>query len=566
MKCQVLDRVTVPDHTLHEASQAGLRLALVSPCLEKEEIVCGELFDWQSSTGCENTADDSPCIIACVTGSTVNDVALEWHDITIEDLDFTHMVKGTLTVSESLDWNALELQQGDLLVNGPLTMLLMIYRMWRTNELRELAHAHEIRIRVREDGSRLRQLLDEHMCIETCPTVIVMFRALRKPRTTSQVDRVREIVRDVPLTSGRSFTDIASDELRKEIMREWQDAVSTDRFQTSVCGPCGRRILSSKTTLVHSSQFDLKLLRNNGLPTKVDPVTYNFEAYDRAILAPKGLIDFDQPGDIIMCDTCRRDLVTRRRMPRLCLANWLYYAHEALPPDVKEAFDTSTYTDRLLLAHARASKISYRFSELRNSKGGGAQSLTEYARELAASLRTQKCIKGNVLVMPQDSTELTSVLPPPPEIVRDTVCAVFVGWSKPTKETLRNLGPMLVRKSRMLRIIQFIINDNAHYACDTSFHGFSQQNLDALFGPGTEEDDEGIPFGLDIGFIDDSDAIRSAMPDYTGRNSDEDDVLHGGTELLMENVGYTMGNDAAMSEVDMKMRALAHCLAGGRFV
>lgn len=483
-----------------------------------------------------------------------------------EDLDYTHMIKGTITISDTIDWGKLSLQHGDIVVNATIPSLLTLYRMWRTNELRELAHAHEIRLRAREDASKLRNALDEHICSRCCPTVVVIFRPLKRRRNTAQVDRVRESIRGLTVTCGRSFTDIASDELKRQIIREWQDAFSTDRFRTSVCGPCGRRTLISKLVTVSVSQVDLTLLRNDGLPSKVYPTTYNFAAYQRVILDPKGLVDLDSIGDIRMCEVCRRDLVVKRRMPRLCLANWLYYGHAELPKDAKDAFKASTFTDRLLLARARSSRVSYRFTELRRPDTQTTATGEQYAERPDASSRSQKCMKGNVLVMPQNSTELTNVLPPPPEVVRDTVCAVFVGRSKPTRESISKFGPLLARKSRLLPIIQFLTRDNVHYACDTDFHGFSQRNLDGLFGPGTEGVDEGIPCGLDVGFINDSGAIQSSMPDYTGRNSDLPDSPLAENDLLMDNVGYTLGSEAPMSHREMKMTALSHCLAGGRFI
>lgn len=254
-------------------------------------------------------------------------------------------------------------------------------------------------------------------------------------------------------------------------------------------------------------------------------------------------------------------------MPRLSLVNWLYYAHDELPLKAKTAFETSTFTDKLLVAHARASRISYRFTELRKStKTDLHASETEYIDGGDPSSRSQRCIKGNVLVMPQDSTDLITVLPPPPEAIRDTVCAVFVGKSRPSRDTIGRFGPLLVKKSRLITIIDFLTDENAHFACDTEFHGISHGNINELFGPGTEGDDEGIPCGLDIGFIDDSDSIRSATADYTDRNSHMSNYLSPNSDLLMDNVGYTLGNEAPKSYREMKMQALSHCLAGGKFI
>nr|VWO99644.1 AGC/PDK1 protein kinase [Ganoderma boninense] len=242
----------------------------------------------------------------------------------------------------------------------------------------------------------------------------------------------------------------------------------------SVCGP---------------SDFDLTLLRNDDLPRKVLPTTYNFAAYNEALLDPKGLVDRDEPGNVLMCERCHRDLVVKRRMPRLCLANWLYYGHEELPAGPKAAFAAG------FLTGLRSSRL-----------GKGAIIQGRRILTIAATRRLE-----------------ASALPPPPEMVRDTVCAVYVAKARPTKDNIGRLGPILVRKSRMLTMIQFLVGDNPHYACDTEFHGFSQRNLDSLFGIGTDSQDEGVPCALDVGFIEDSIATRSSMSGYADQQPRETD-------------------------------------------
>ena len=473
-----------------------------------------------------------------------------------------------MTTREDPDWSALALLEGELVVNASIRKLLSIYTQWRACDLREVVHAHEIRVHNRDTVVTLIKRLLSHTCSRHCPTVIVIFRPLQRHRTELQVQRNRDVVVQACARAHQNYMEVASDELRRSIISEWQEAFSTERFQVSVCGPCGRRTLLSKITLVSTADFDLNLLRNDGLPAKVRPTTYDFEAYQGALLHPKGLVDLWQVGDVRMCEVCQRELVGKGRMPRLCLANYLYYAYNELPPRAKEAFDASSYTEHLMLARARCSKISYRFTEL----GKGTDDLDDTAKRKSrppadVEARSQRCTKGNVLVMPQNSTHLNSVIPPPPETVRDTVCAVFVGKSKPTKDTIWKLGPLLVRKSRLLPMIEFITSDNPHYACDTEFHGFSQRNLDILFGPGTEDQDEGVPCALEVGFIEDSEAIRASVSGYDTRDEHDDEPSSQADDaILMENVGYTMSDQTPVSYRDMKMKALAHCLSGGRFI
>ncbi|PIL22291.1 hypothetical protein GSI_14979 [Ganoderma sinense ZZ0214-1] len=82
-----------------------------------------------------------------VATSTATGLAFEWHDVDGEDLDYTHMVAGTLMLTDPPDWNKVNLEPGDLVVNATLHKVLTMFCLWHTNELRELAHAHELTLR-----------------------------------------------------------------------------------------------------------------------------------------------------------------------------------------------------------------------------------------------------------------------------------------------------------------------------------------------------------------------------------------------------------------------------------
>ncbi|TFK78281.1 hypothetical protein K466DRAFT_457902, partial [Polyporus arcularius HHB13444] len=174
-------------------------------------------------------------------------------------------------------------------------------------------------------------------------------------------------------------------------------------------------------------------------------------------------------------------------------------------------------------------------------------------------------VRGNVLVMPQNSTALYASLPPSPSAIRDTLCAVFVGRSKPDRGTIAKLRPVLARKSTVETMLRFLIAYNPYYAADDqAFFGLSRPNLNALFGPGTEDCDCGVLCSMDIGFLEDTEALRASSTGYTARN--QDDPCPDGETLLMDNVGYTCGDESPVSYREMKMRALSHCLDGGTFV
>ncbi|KAI9062002.1 hypothetical protein FKP32DRAFT_1574682, partial [Trametes sanguinea] len=353
--------------------------------------------------------------------------------------------------------------------------------------------------------------------------------------------------------SDTAHLEVANAELRRAIIAEWEHTMSTASVTDTVCSVCARRTEVSKSLFVKARKVDFSLLCNPGLPDMLQPTSYNREAYGGAILHPKGLTNPNERGDLQMCSECWAAL-KNNRMPKFALANWLYYAHEKLPTSAKEAFSEATQLERMLVSRARGSIISYKFSQL---PGHPLNGVIDHAS-------SQRCIKGNIAIHPQDATHLNEVLPPSGDTIRDSVCAVFVGKTKPTKKTIESLRPVVVRKSRVKAMISFLIQHNPHYQLRDGFRGFSQSNLDNLFGPGTERTEEGVPCSMEVGHIQLNDAVEGATSTYVPGQDDvpgPDD-----NDMLMETVGYTEHDDSPISYHDMKMRALAHCLKGRGFL
>ena len=494
---------------------------------------------------------------------------MQWCAIEDYDLDYTHQVVNVLALENADSWSGIQLTMDDVLVNCPMSSLFTHYHMWRAGDLRALASAHGVSAPSREAAPDIMERLDAHACQRYCPGVVVVFQTLCRLRSAVKVDAARSRTLGLNLLGTNSYMQVADEALRRSIIREWQEVMSTANYGTLVCAPCGRRVPAKETTCVSIELVDLSLLVNDGLPAKVHPSTYDFELYGHALLSPEGMKDRWRKADLILCRTCYQDIVEKHRMPKLCLANWLYYGYDELPSVVKQAFHEATPMERLLIARARASRISFRFSEL---KSKGREPIDDMANTSQPTdtnriryAPSQRCVKGNILVVPQNATHLNSVLPPPPEIIRDTVCVVYVGRTKPTKATIGKLGPTLVRKTRVRMMIEFLVKNNVHYACDSSFHGLSEDNLEALFSSGDSVLNEATPSAIDIGFIEETEFVRAAEADYTGRNLDPDSAAHD-DPLLMDNVGYTLGDDSPVSYRDMKMKALSHCINGGVFV
>ncbi|KDR81142.1 hypothetical protein GALMADRAFT_222667 [Galerina marginata CBS 339.88] len=142
------------------------------------------------------------------------------------------------------------------------------------------------------------------------------------------------------------------------------------------------------------------------------------------------------------------------------------------------------------------------------------------------------------------------------------MCAVFVGDKLPSRSSISKFSPILVRKKRLEHMIHFLLSKNLHYEPGASLQ-FSQQNLDALFNSSNEAD---VPSSVHIGHLLSNDAIELSTSDYTPRNENINNCNAEFEELMMENVGYTDGDESSIAYQAMKLLALERCLAGKPFI
>jgi hypothetical protein len=303
------------------------------------------------------------------------------------------------------------------------------------------------------------------------------------------------------------------------------------------------------------------LLRNDALPADVLPLSYNFSAYDYALLDPDGLEDRQsKTGKISLCLACKKDLTAKNpQMPMFSLANWLYYGRERLPSDVKDAFDSASVFEKSLICWDVLVTQLFAIAK--------SPTLLNFGRNPETS---QGYSKGNVMVMPQDSLSLMKSLPPTADEIRDSMRILFVGSSTvPLGDNIRKLSPSLVRKSRVSTMIKFLIARNPHYALSENFDGFSLENMDALATEPTGQDDEIVPAAFEISQLDPTrtQGELDVTADYTNRNDAEPgDQSDENGDMLLENLGFTDGDMSPKNYNIMILKAIQHCLSGGKYL
>jgi hypothetical protein len=187
-----------------------------------------------------------------------------------------------------------------------------------------------------------------------------------------------------------------------------------------------------------------------------------------------------------MCMSCWHELVSLGKQPLDSLANFQYYGHEALPNQVQSMFADATTFDIMLVACAHATRITHLYS----AKTEGPMAGTD--PELSQSYN-----RGNVSILPQESMQLRQVLWPAFDDVREAMCAIFVGSEvKPTVANIKKLSPVLVSKSRVCTMIDFLLTENEWYR--SMGLSYSQVNMDDLFESSTLSDNKSVPHAVEL--------------------------------------------------------------------
>ncbi|KAH6904083.1 hypothetical protein BKA70DRAFT_1109891, partial [Coprinopsis sp. MPI-PUGE-AT-0042] len=431
----------------------------------------------------------------------------------------------------------------------------------------------------------LKDLLRSHTCSSTCRPCFFAFKALVRPRkdiesefvtrrentdarepTVSSV-RVPPLIRtpEIQLPEAGNIDEyghlnVPSKEFRERVIREWQSAMAPTRFERKTCAVCAKLVLEDESHLVDPKTVDLELLQNKQLPRHTWPRTYNFGAYRKALLHPNGLTNTTRLAPLRACNVCLNDL-NNSCMPKFALANWLYYGRDALPPAVNRAFKEASQFERAMISRGRSNTVCCRFDmrHMEDNKKGGSDGTYR---------KTSRGMRGNVIIAPMDTIKVNQVLPPPPEVIRDTLCVLFTsGDEAPTFDMAlqKKLHPVLVRKTRVKLLIEFLLQWNPHYQRVPGFKGFSEESLNALF---EGDQDAGFPSSVEISYLKDNRAMEQANSDYAPQSQryQDDDDDDSPEALLMENVGFTLSDNTPEAYGEMKRRVVEHCLSNRGYI
>ncbi|KAI6147659.1 hypothetical protein BKA82DRAFT_4354838 [Pisolithus tinctorius] len=226
----------------------------------------------------------------------------------------------------------------------------------------------------------------------------------------------------------------------------------------------------------------------------------------------------------------------------LPMANFQYHRDAELPLKVQESIQCASPLELMLVAASWATVITHHY-QTKSIQGG-------HVPEEAS----QHFNRGNVTLLPQELTGLSDILPPMWSNLCGAVCMVFAGGAFcPTAEALHKFPPVLVIKSRVKSIIEWLISNNKWYMKKGIM--FSEENLTSLV---TSKEDTSVLWGIEITHLCNEDGLADA------NGSVDWSALV--TDLVMESVAYTDGDHSECLWQAMKATALAHALSHKKFI
>ncbi|EIW86686.1 hypothetical protein CONPUDRAFT_44262, partial [Coniophora puteana RWD-64-598 SS2] len=355
-----------------------------------------------------------------------------------------------------------------------------------------------------------------------------------------------------------SFPYLYDDALKESIIREWQLSFDETAMAMAACAVCAYSIPEVDLMTIPTARVPLQLLGNEFIPDELLPIAYDIGAYQRAILEPSGIT----PDGLRLCHSCSRSLLSHPpHQPKNALANFQYYARDRLPDDVRSSLSAASPVDRILIARAQASKIVHVYS---HKQGSNSSRFPEEA--------SQRYVKGNVAILPQDSVALRRLLPLGPDDIEQSICVLFSGSTAPvTRETLLRIRPLLASKSIVRTLLNFLIQNNQFYR--ESDIQYCEENVSNLFYPEHDHLNCAPLQSMDVCAIAGEDDVVSddtfTVSHSSGREASTDDSVssyYRNGDFVLPSVGYTIGDHSVGSRDKMKHLALGHILGGRVFL
>ncbi|KAJ3530439.1 hypothetical protein NMY22_g8569 [Coprinellus aureogranulatus] len=260
---------------------------------------------------------------------------------------------------------------------------------------------------------------------------------------------------------------IPTQEVKDDCILRFRNLTSSDTNRKYTCASCSCAYFGRDIQPHSPSDVDFRCFlrpdfrRHPNTNAIVDP-TYAqgvgtdfsdarcFASEPNCLLDPRGrYLDHNSEWKLRFCRDCWSHC-SRGRVPPLSLAN-----HNYIGP-IPDELSQLSYVEEQMIARCRA-KVSV-------IKMYNKDKLDSVQTEPAWSPVIQRGLKGNIIVFPQEPSELAEILPPSVEEVAKPIVMVFIGNSKPTDEWLREKAtPLLVRPAYVRRALVWLKENNPLY-------------------------------------------------------------------------------------------------------
>ncbi|KIO18010.1 hypothetical protein M407DRAFT_84394, partial [Tulasnella calospora MUT 4182] len=157
---------------------------------------------------------------------------------------------------------------------------------------------------------------------------------------------------------------------------------------------------------------------------------------------------------------------------------------------------------------------------------------------------------GNTITFANECSSLLSILPPPKEVLGETICVLFVGSVYPSPEEIQKMTPLLARRRVVWELLTWLKDNHSGYKDVT----LSTANLDALL----PFDDPSVPNGVFLSHL--PSAPRDAESSGYSNETDEPVV---GDKIPTPVSGVIAQSIEGLTIRENKALAIKHWKAGG---
>ncbi|KAK7046187.1 hypothetical protein R3P38DRAFT_3420690 [Favolaschia claudopus] len=239
----------------------------------------------------------------------------------------------------------------------------------------------------------------------------------RKRKASDTLENARKVSRvsNDSSTPGPQidFPIILSQKQKDDIVREFRAATNNLALKRHECSFCGKLELASDIRMRPVNELDISVLES--AVSKLRETCHQNE------------IQAFEPSSII-------------NQAYVCHSQKILLTSGKIPDELKDL----TFLEEHCIARARATKCMYKIS-------------------LGPS--GQFAARGNVCILPQDSSSFLHSMPAPLSQIRDEICVILVG-SPDTEVTYDMLqrSPLLVRREKIRRALFWLIDHNPLYS------------------------------------------------------------------------------------------------------